>query len=223
MTSVHLAMPLVLALLVSVDASATPGKALPGMKRVQSGSFHPVYARPGEQVAIRAFAIDSTVVSARAFFGDATIPAHKALTNVSAAAAARYCQGRGGRLPTTDEWEYVARASENDANATGTGTFKQRVLELALKARSTIIGSGIRNVWGIRDLHGGVHEWTSDYSTAGTHTEHHGGHSLKVTCASGAVQTGDASDYAAFIRHSRRSSSNGKGAPDTGFRCAVSL
>ena len=39
------------------------------------------------------------------------------ITNVSWFAAKKYCECQGKRLPTTDEWEYVAQADETSINA----------------------------------------------------------------------------------------------------------
>ncbi len=219
----HLLIPGALVMLASTSASAAPPRVPAGMRRIEPGSFHPVYARPGERVMVRAFAIDTIAVSERMFTGKPLASRRLAATRVSAAQAALYCKSRGARLPTMNEWEYVARASESARDGIADAGFKQRVLEWAMKSRSRVIGNGLRNIFGIRDMHGGVNEWTADYATAGSHVEHHDGQAVRISCASGAAQTGDASDYAAFIRQSTRSATRGGGSSVTGFRCAMTL
>lgn len=59
--------------------------------------------------------------------------------------------------------------------------------------------------------HGRLWEWTSDFHHI--HTAH---------CANGIVQTGDASDYEAFMRYSLRSTLNANSSMSSlGFRCVV--
>ena len=177
----------------------TPGS---GMVRIEGGTFRPLFAQ--HDVRVAPFAIDTLPLA----------NGEKPLTNVSWADAAAICKTRGARLPSTNEWEYIARASETERNASRKASFKQRVLELALRRHEQKVGRGLRNVWGVRDFHGGVFEWTDD-SGQGKHGMH---------CASGTVQTGDASDYAAFLRHSFRQTANlKKGGSNIGFRCATSL
>jgi formylglycine-generating enzyme len=218
-----------LLLTVSTGAQAGPRRPLQsGMVRIEAGVFRPLFANHGEtRVSIAAFAIDSVPVAqaqfmafakknpglAPQFLKNATSSTTMPATRVSWFAAAAYCKDRGARLPTTNEWEYVALANEKERNASAQPGFRQRVLELAMKAdpRRFTIGSGMRNVWGVRDMHGGVTEWTHDF----------GHHKHGATCAAGTVQTGDGSDYAAFMRYSFRSSADaGTTAGNVGFRCA---
>ena len=224
-----------------------------GMVRIEAGSFRPLYAQPGEKIVhVAAFALDTVPVSQAGFlafvrqqprwakgkvpglFADAqylqrmTGSAEHAVTSVSWFAAEAYCKARGARLPTTSEWEYVARASETQRSAVEQPDFKQRVLDMALarRAGSFRIGSGLRNVWGVRDLHGGIGEWTLDFHTIfGDTDSRRSGHTDRtMTCAAGAVETGDASDYAAFMRYAFRAGASGRTtSTQVGFRCAASL
>jgi formylglycine-generating enzyme required for sulfatase activity len=154
---------------------------------------------------------------------DATRP----VTQVSWFAADAYCSNRGARLPSTNEWEFVARASETDRDAASQPGFRQRILELAMAAApaTSRIGSGFRNVWGVRDMHGGVMEWTADVLTIFTGDAHGNSQSQHtMACSAGAVETGDASDYAAFMRYALRRSIEGRNTvANVGFRCAASL
>lgn len=147
------------------------------------------------------------------------------VTGVSWFAARAYCRAQGGRLPSTNEWEYAALADESDARAGFTLSFRQRALELALGRRVQRVGSGFRNVWGVSDLHGGVMEWVNDFQSifAGSDSRATSKHERAMTCAAGATTTGDASDYAAFLRYAYRASLEGRTTTGTmGFRCAWS-
>lgn len=201
----------------------------PGMARIDAGHFKPLYTKPGVSVVqVRAFALDTLPVSQKqlaAFLRRDASRASAALpaTHVSLATAQAYCKAHGKRLPTTNEWEYAASADERRRDASHDASFKQRVLEIALRTKPAAyrLGSGLRNVWGVRDLHGGLHEWTSDVETFLGHdpSKHNGSITM---CASGTVQTGDASDYAAFMRYAYRANmKSGMTTAGIGFRCAV--
>lgn len=225
-----------------------------GMVRIEAGSFRPLYTQGSAKIVrVKRFALDTVPVSLASYeqfvrsnpewvpgrvpsvFADEgylkTSAAHagasrRPVTNVSWFAAVTYCGSRGARLPTTYEWEYVARASENDRNAAAKSGFRQRTLELALAAEPStfLIGSGFRNVWGIRDLHGGLTEWTLDFGAVFEAHSHAHAHARASTCASGTVQTGAANDYAAFLRYAFRAAASARAtAPNLGFRCALSL
>jgi formylglycine-generating enzyme required for sulfatase activity len=205
------------------------------MASVAGGTFEPLYATAGQKtVQVASFAIDTVAVSETDFAAFTSknpkwkvarklTNSRKPMTAVAWHAASAYCSARGARLPTTYEWEYVARADEKNKDAAATSPFKQRALEWAIKAKPAtfVIGSGLRNVWGIRDLHGGIAEWTADFNGS-THAHNHRRHHATMTCASGTVETGDPSDYAAFMRYSlRRTLDVNTAANNVGFRCAV--
>ena len=236
--------------LFALFAEGAEAQQLPsGMVRISAGEFRPLRKSEGNSVRVNAFAVDTVMVSRAAFAefvrthpqwapgsistsladgdylkeprdkNDGRRPA----TWVSWHAAQAYCQARGARLPTTAEWEYVARADERERAAADKAGFRQRTLELATSVRPSafLIGSGLRNVWGVRDLHGGPFEWTQDFS--GPATGHHL-HKEGATCGSGAVDSGDASDYAAFLRAAFRTAATPQTtAGNIGFRCAATL
>ena len=225
---------LLLSALAPLAASAS-GRVPQGMVRIQGGSFRPLYTQTSQPtVRVAPFAIDSVPVSQAQFLAFTRqqpkwsamaqgADRKRAATNVSLEAAAAFCRARGARLPTTDEWEYVALASEQERNSMARPAFRQRVLELAMRTRGAhAIGSGLRNVWGVRDIHGGLHEWTSDVHHFGPHESHGSGHRNHVlSCGSGVAQTGDATDLAAFMRYATRATADtNTGSANIGFRCA---
>ncbi|MHB1223134.1 MAG: formylglycine-generating enzyme family protein [Gemmatimonadaceae bacterium] len=162
--------------------------------------------------------------------GDAldSLDARRPVTEVSWFAAAAYCRARGDRLPTVDEWEYVAAASttERDASRDPAAT---RVL-LASYARShaaslPVVGTTPANVYGVRDLHGVVWEWTEDFNSVLVSDDSRGtaGRDQKLFCAAAAVGATNTTNYPAFLRHAVRAGLEGRTTMSSlGFRCAAS-
>jgi formylglycine-generating enzyme required for sulfatase activity len=164
--------------------------------------------------------------------GDA-VDLRRPVTAVSRYAASAYCAASGRRLPTVSEWEYAAAASETRADATTDPHFVRRLLDLYAQrpsdGRLPPIGSGFRNLYGVRDLHGGAWEWTDDGSTPASHAHdsvpngaHDGTHEHMASCASAAIGATDQTNYPAFLRHAFRSALSSRSTVLTlGFRCAA--
>jgi formylglycine-generating enzyme required for sulfatase activity len=155
-----------------------------------------------------------------------TIDRDLPVTQVSWFAARAYCAAQGGRLPTTNEWEYAARADERSRDAAAGTGFRQRALELAFGRRPLRAGAGFRDVRGVFALHGGVVEWVSDFQSifAGSDSRATTKRDRAMTCSAGATTTGDAGDYAAFLRYAYRATLEGRTTTgNLGFRCARSL
>ena len=89
------------------------------------------------------------------------------VTNVSWFAAKAYCECQDKRLPTMDEWEYAAMASETKKNAQKDEDFNKKIIAgyETPKTYKLTIGSTFKNIWGVYDLHGMVWEWTSDFNS----------------------------------------------------------
>lgn len=138
-------------------------------------------------------------------------PPNSPVVNVSWFAARAYLKARGKALPTVDQWEYVAAASETLADASRDPVFNARLR--AWYARPTPgrlppVGSTFRNFYGVDDLHGLVWEWTLDFNSALVTGESRGDGALdrSLYCGGAAASASDFEDYAAFMRYAFRSS-----------------
>lgn len=88
--------------------------------------------------------------------------------NVSWDDAQAYCAwlaketGRGYRLPSEAEWEYVCRAGTTTRYAFGDNiTTKDANFGFNL-GKTTEVGAYPPNAWGLHDMHGNVWEWAAD-------------------------------------------------------------
>lgn len=153
--------------------------------------------------------------------------AERPVVNVSWFAARAYCQAKGLRLPTQDEWESTARASETSADASSDPDFRQRILDWYSRptpGRPDRVGSTFRNVHGVHDMHGLVWEWVEDYNTILVTGESRGDGDLDrgLYCAAGVSGSVDPGDYAAYMRYAFRSSLKPNYTlGNLGFRCAA--
>ncbi|ATL45314.1 formylglycine-generating enzyme family protein [Elizabethkingia sp. HX WHF] len=147
------------------------------------------------------------------------------VTSISWFAAKAYAESVGKRLPTVDEWEYVARADENNKNAAATPEFTQRILQLyqqKLMYKKPVKQSK-PNVWGVYDMFGTIWEWTEDFSSVMMSGESRKDNTTNETlfCAGASVTSSDLKNYAAFIRFALRGSVKADYTINNlGFRCA---
>ncbi|MCB0283554.1 MAG: formylglycine-generating enzyme family protein [Calditrichaeota bacterium] len=150
------------------------------------------------------------------------------VTNVSWFAAKEYCECQGKRLPTTDEWEYAAMASESMKNAQKDSLFNLRIISSYEKPKTYLnnIGGTYKNYWGIYDMHGLVWEWTNDFNSVliSGESRKDGDTDRSLFCAAGSVGATDLMDYAAFMRYAFRGSLKANFCiQNLGFRCAKSI
>jgi formylglycine-generating enzyme required for sulfatase activity len=149
--------------------------------------------------------------------GEAQAP----VTDVSWFAAQAFCEARGLRLPTTDEWEYAL-----DDAGRGRVAVAQSSLEWFSSPNARKLAAVRRdapNGYGIYDLVGLVWEWTQDFSSSGSGTEQRNTSSKDDAqfCGGGALGVRDATDYPAFMRYALRASLKAAYTQDNlGFRCA---
>lgn len=146
-------------------------------------------------------------------------------THVSWYAANAYCEWIGLRLPTTDEWEYLAAASEKKREASKDPAFLARILEWYARPSSgalPAVKSTYRNYYGLYDMHGLVWEWVEDFNSSLVTGESRedGTVNRNLFCGAGNLAGGNKENYAAFMRFAFRSSMKGKGSVwNLGFRC----
>lgn len=146
------------------------------------------------------------------------------ITNVSWFAAKSYCEYQGKRLPTVDEWEYVAMADKNMPDARKLKTYNAFILSWYEKPKTfnNTIGSTFKNYWKVYDLHGLVWEWTSDFNSVLITGESRKDvdKDSNLFCGSAAVNATDLMNYAAFMRYAIRGSLKAKYTMrNLGFRC----
>ncbi|HSD08750.1 formylglycine-generating enzyme family protein [Flavobacterium sp.] len=147
------------------------------------------------------------------------------VTNVSWFAAKKYCECQGKRLPTMDEWEYVAMADEKRTDARTKEQFNKYILSWYEKPKSYAnpIGQTFKNYWGVYDMHGLVWEWTSDFNSIFLSGESRKDKDTDrdLFCGSGSVNATDLMNYAAFMRYAFRGSLKASyTTKNLGFRCA---
>jgi formylglycine-generating enzyme required for sulfatase activity len=150
------------------------------------------------------------------------------VTNVSWYAAKNYCECQGKRLPTVDEWEYVAMADKTKADARTDKNYNKFILGWyeTPNTFSNEIGNTFKNYWGVYDLHGLVWEWTLDFNsvliTGESRQDSTGENNL--FCGAAAVGATDLMNYAAFMRYAFRGSMKANySVKNLGFRCVQDI
>lgn len=146
------------------------------------------------------------------------------ITNISWFTANDYCECQGKRLPTIDEWEYVAMANEILPDARKLKDYNQIILDWYEKPKTfnNQIGYTFKNYWKVYDLHGLVWEWTQDFNSVLISGESRKDvdNDSNLFCGSAAIGATDLMNYAAFMRYAIRGSLKAKYTmKNLGFRC----
>lgn len=147
------------------------------------------------------------------------------VTNISWFVAKKYCESKGKRLPTLDEWEYVAMADQKVRDARKNTIYNQYILSWyeTPKTYNKDVGSTFKNYWGVYDLHGLVWEWTLDFNSVLISGESRRDleKNNNLFCGAAAVGASDLMNYAAFMRYAFRGSLKARySGRNLGFRCA---
>ncbi len=148
-----------------------------------------------------------------------------AVTFVSWFAAKAYAKSAGKRLPTLDEWEYVAMADEETANAREKPTYSSHLIKLYNEKdrEKHQVKISPANYWGIYNMFDLVWEWTDDFNSIMTTNDSRTAEfdDKGLFCASAATSTTDVLNYASFMRYAFRSSLKANyTVGNLGFRCA---
>lgn len=147
------------------------------------------------------------------------------VTMISWFAARAYADWVGKRLPTIDEWEYVAMASKTKKDARTDSLFSKKILSWYERPNTYIlpIKQDEPNLYGVYDLYGLVWEWAEDFNSVlitGESRNDRGGNNT-LFCGGGAIGATDLMDYAAFMRFAFRGSLKPHySIKNLGFRCA---
>ena len=150
----------------------------------------------------------------------------QAVTWVSWFAADAYCKSQRARLPTWGEWEVIAAADETRRDARSDPRWRERILAwYARPSNKTLarIGQSPANIYGVRDVHGLVWEWTEDFSSllVSGDNRNQGDADKAKFCGAGALSMNDRENYAVMMRVAMLSSIEAADVtPNLGFRCA---
>ena len=226
------------------------------MADIPAGSYVPLYTKDKTPRKVAAFRLDILSVTKRQFlefvkkhprwqrskvtklFADSsylkdwksdTDPGNdldSPVTNISWFAARAYAKHLGKRLPTVDEWEFVARADSTKKDATADEAYTAVILNWYAARSASPLPSPQTfspNLYGVKALHGLIWEWNQDFNNAMVTGESRGDSGIErnLFCAGGALSATDVRNYAAFMRYAFRSSLKGNyTTSNLGFRCA---
>ena len=150
------------------------------------------------------------------------------VTWVSWFAANAYCESQGARLPTWQEWEFVAAADEVRRDARSDPAWRERILGWYARPSNEAlpaVGLAPPNAYGVQDVHGLVWEWVDDASAllVSADDREQGSADRRRFCGAGALAMDDRDNYAILMRVAMLSSLEAADATgNLGFRCARS-
>ena len=147
------------------------------------------------------------------------------ICHVSWFAAKAYAQCVGKRLPTLDEWEFVAMADAVSANARNKPDYSDKIIDLYLQKNRQYqaVKLSAPNYWGIYNMFDLIWEWTDDFNSLLTTGDSRSGQyeDKNLFCAGSATTATDILNYAAFMRFALRTTLKADfSVANLGFRCA---
>lgn len=148
------------------------------------------------------------------------------VTHVSWFAAKAYTAWKGGRLPSTAEWEYAASAGRVSPSLTNDPAYRRQIARWYSSPKPAAlpeVGTSTPNFHGLHDLHGVVWEWTSDFNSVLVSGDARGdtGIDRQLFCGAGALEGAMRDDFPAYLRYGFRSSLKAAyTVHNLGFRCA---
>ena len=184
---------------------------------------HPQWRRDRTPIVFAEARFLSQWQSATALGSD-TLPTQP-VTQVSWFAAQAFCEAEGARLPTWNEWEFVAAADAKRTDARSDPAWREQILSWYSRPSTMPLPAvgGAPNAYGVRDMHGLVWEWVGDFNAllvASDSRDQNDPDRLKF-CGAGALNLRDRDNYAVLMRIAMLSALK---AADTtanlGFRCA---
>lgn len=151
--------------------------------------------------------------------------ARQPVTNVSWFAARAYCAAEQARLPNWYEWEYVAAADAQRADAREDPLWQARTLDWYARPATAALPAvgGEANLYGVRDLNGVIWEWVEDYNAllAAPDSRDSASNDRQQFCGAAALQLRRTDEYAVQMRIALLSSLQAHDTTATlGFRCA---
>ncbi|MCO5233616.1 MAG: formylglycine-generating enzyme family protein [Chitinophagales bacterium] len=174
--------------------------------------------------------IYSDSVYLRDWVGDLEIPKGALLdapvTFVSWFAAKAFAQSVGKRMPTLDEWEFVAMADAEVPNAREKKKYSDDIIDLYMQKdrQYKSVKLSPPNYWGVYNMFDLIWEWTDDFNSILTTGDSRAGEydDKNMFCAAGgATSATDILNYAAFMRFALRASIKANyNIANLGFRCA---
>ncbi len=141
-------------------------------------------------------------------------------------AAKAYCKARGKRLPTEEEWEFAALATETTVDGSKDPIWRKRILDWYARPNPkelAHVGKSPANFWGVYNLHGLIWEWVLEFNSTMFSVDNRSeGDANKIGfCGSGSLSASEKEDYASFMRIAFRSSLEANyTTANLGFRCA---
>lgn len=144
---------------------------------------------------------------------------------VSWFAAKAFANSVGKRLPTLDEWEYVAMADSVSINARSKPGYSDYIISLYLQKNRQFnpVKLSTPNYWGVYNMFDLIWEWTDDFNSILTTSDSRVGEydDKGLFCAGSATSATDILNYAAFMRFALRTTLRANyTVANLGFRCA---